>query len=232
MKKNIKVLLVDDHALVRKGLKSLLSRETDITIINEAPCGETALTLIRANKPDVVLMDIKMPGIGGLETTKRMLRLFPDIRIIVVTACSNDPYPTKLIQTGALGFLAKECSAEELIDAIRRVAGGQRYVSAKIAQDLALRNASQTPRQLKNNDSSPVAALSDREIQVLIMLSKGLTIQYIAQKLSVAAKTINTYRYRLYHKLNVKTDVALAHFALQQGLINLEDSNHSENLAL
>jgi len=220
MTKNITVLLVDDHALVRTGLRALLNCEPDISVVGEAASGEIALKMVREKKPDIVLMDIKMPGIGGLETTRRMLHSFPDVRVIAVTSYDEDPYPTKLIQTGAAGFLAKDCTSEELIDAIRRVSRGSRYVSAKIAQDLAIRSVTQgeegkeTPTQ--------ISGLSDREMQILVMLGNGMTVQQVSEKLMVTSKTINTYRYRLYRKLGVRTDVELTHIAIRHQLVDID----------
>jgi two-component system, NarL family, invasion response regulator UvrY len=222
MAKNITVMLVDDHVLVRTGLKALLEQEADIKVVGEAESGERALKMVRELKPDIVLMDIKMPGIGGLETTKRMLRLFPDVRVIVVTSYAEDPYPAKLIQTGASGFLAKDCASEELIDAIRRVHRGNRYVSAKIAQDLAIRSVSRGAQAGGKDASSLIGGLSNREMQILVMLGHGMKIQEIAEKLLVTSKTINTYRYRLYHKLDAKTDVDLTHIAIRHNLVDVD----------
>ncbi len=220
MAKNITVLLVDDHALVRTGLKALLSSEEDISVIGEAASGEIALKMVREKKPDIVLMDIKMPGIGGLETTRRMLHSFPDVRVIAVTSQDEDPYPMKLIQTGAAGFLAKDCTSEELIDAIRRVSRGHRYVSSKIAQELAIRSV--TRGDEKKEASSQISGLSDRETQILVMLGNGLKVQQIAEKLMVTSKTINTYRYRLFRKLGAKTDVELTHIAIRHQLVDID----------
>jgi two-component system invasion response regulator UvrY len=222
MAKNITVLLVDDHELVRTGLKALLENEPDISVIGEASSGEEALKLVREKKPDVVLMDIQMPGIGGLEATKRMLHTFPGVRVIAVSSYNEDPYPAKLIQTGASGFLAKDSTSEELIEAIRRVSRGLRYVSAKIAQELAIRSVSRTTEDGLIGDSSLLGTLSDREMQILIMLGNGMKIQEIAEKLSVTSKTINTYRYRLYKKLNAETDVELTHIAIRHKLVDID----------
>jgi two-component system invasion response regulator UvrY len=228
MAKNITVLLVDDHALVRTGLRALLNCEPDISVIGEAASGEVALKMVREKKPDIVLMDIKMPGIGGLETTRRLLHSFPDVRVIAVTSYDKDPYPAKLIQTGAAGFLAKDCTSEELIDAIRRVSRGNRYVSAKIAQDLAIRSVTRGGEE-ERDTSSQISGLSDREMQILVMLGNGMQIQQISEKLMVTSKTINTYRYRLYRKLSAKTDVELTHIAIRHQLVDVE-KRHQEDM--
>lgn len=218
--------MVDDHELVRTGLRVILESEKDISVIGEADTGEEALHKIRENKPDVVLMDIKMPGIGGLETAKRLRRSFPDVGIIVVTACSVDPYPSKLIQLGVLGFLAKNCRADELLTAIRKAANGERFMSTEVAQEIALRGTEQKKINTTGEIPSLLSSVPDRELQVLIMIAKGLSVKEIAEKLVIAPKTINTYRYRLYKKLHVKTDVLLAHIAIQQGLVSVDESGN------
>lgn len=229
----IKLLLVDDHALVRAGLKVILDSVPNVTVIGEAESGEDAIAKINDTKPDVVLMDIKMPGIGGLEAAKRLRRTHPEIQIIIVTACSADPYPSKLIQVGVLGFLAKDCHPDELLIAVQKAAKGERYISADIARELALRKTEKKKKSLSSQTETPeeeipslMSSLPDRELQVLIMIAKGLSIQEIADKLVIAPKTINTYRYRMYKKFNVKTDVMLAHLAIQQGLVSVDESGN------
>jgi len=221
--RNIKVLVVDDHELVRTGLKALLESEHDIEVIGEAQTGELALKMVREKRPDVVLMDIKMPGIGGLETTRRLVHSFPEVKVIAVSSYNEDPYPAKLIQTGAAGFLAKNCSTAELLEAIRRVNAGQHYVSAEIAQSLAIRSVrAGVDEDGRMEDPSIIKTLSERELQVLIMLGHGAKIQQIAEKLNITSKTVNTYRYRLYTKLSATTDVELAHIAIRHGLVDVE----------
>jgi two-component system invasion response regulator UvrY len=225
---NITILLVDDHELVRTGLKALLDKEPDMKIVGEASSGEQALKLAREKKPDVVLMDIKMPGIGGLEATRRLVRSLPHIRVIAVSSYDEDPYPARLIQTGALGFLAKDCPPSELIEAIRKVHSGQRYVSAKIAQELAIRSVVRSSEDEGSGDASLIKPLSERELQVLIMISSGLRVQEIAEKLCITPKTVNTYRYRLFSKLNVNSDVELTHVAIRHGLVDVDKSEEAQ----
>jgi two-component system invasion response regulator UvrY len=224
--KNITVVLVDDHTLVRTGLKALLHNESDITVVGEASSGDSALKMVRQTKPNIVLMDIKMPGgIDGLEATRRIGRYFPNVRVIAVTSYDADPNPAKVLDTGAAGFLAKDCTAEELLKAIRCVHRGKRYISADIAQELAIQNVTHTKEEGKG--TSELSALSHREMQILLMLGNGLKVQKIAEKLIVSPKTINTYRYRLYRKLGAETDVDLTHIAIRHKLIEIEKRKQS-----
>jgi len=221
MAKKITVLLVDDHELVRTGLKNIIASESDIVVVGEAPTGEIALKTVRELKPDVVLMDIKMPGMGGLEATKRLLHAHPDVRIIILTSLVEDPYPAQLLQNGAAGFLTKNSASTELIDAIRRVAKGQHYVSSTIAQELAIRSVLKAPHKSETGDVSLLSGLSKREMQVLIMIAQGASVREIAEKLSVTAKTINSHRYQLYKKLKAQTDVELSHIAIRHSLLDV-----------
>ncbi|HEY5789965.1 MAG TPA: response regulator [Gammaproteobacteria bacterium] len=213
----IKVLLVDDHALVRTGLRLILDAAEGIEVVGEAETGEGALDLIRKQPPDIVLMDINMPGIGGIEALHRMLHLDPTLAVIVCSVQGSDPYPTKLMQMGARGYLTKGCPADELVRAVMTVASGERYISSDVAQMLALTMLPHTGRQQTQIDT-----LSQREMQVLLMVAEGMGIQEIADKLCVSPKTVGTYRHRLYDKLGVTNDVELSHFALRHGIIPTE----------
>jgi two-component system, NarL family, invasion response regulator UvrY len=215
----ISVVIVDDHALVRLGMRRLLEDVRDIKVIGEAESGEEAINLVKEAKPDVVLMDLKMPGIGGLDATRRLMRVNPKLKIIVVTVCREGPFPDRLVRAGAAGYITKGTNAEELITAIRKVVAGQIYITLEIAQSMAL-------RQVSNAAKSPFAQLSERELQVMYMVTQGTKINAIAKQLCLSPKTVNTYRYRLYEKLNVDNDVKLTHLALQYGMID-EDGNGS-----
>jgi two-component system invasion response regulator UvrY len=208
----IEVLLVDDHELVRTGIRHLLDDEQGIRVVAEAGTGEEAIDYLRQNDfPDVVIMDINMPGIGGIEAIHRMVHMKPDINLVVLSVQGNDPYPARLLQMGAKGYLTKGCPASEMIQAVRTVATGQRYLSADVAQKLAL-------NLLPGGGNSPIDALSQREMQVLLMVIEGNGIQEIADRLCVSPKTIGTYRHRLYEKLGVNNDVELTHLALRHGI--------------
>jgi len=208
----IKVLLVDDHELVRTGIRRLLEDFDDIEVIDEADCGEDAIRLVRQNKPDVVLMDVNMPGIGGLEATRKLLQVHDDIRVIVVTIHVDEPFPTRLLKAGAAGYLTKGCAVDEIVNAIRAVFLGKRFISSDVAQQLAL-------TMLPGSDKSPFDSLSQRELQVMLMVTQGQKIQEIADKLCLSPKTVSTYRYRLFDKLAVKSDVELTHLAMRHGMI-------------
>ncbi len=210
----IRVLVVDDHDLVRTGISRMLADIDGLQVIGQADSGEEAIRKSRELKPDVVLMDIKMPGIGGLEATRKLLRSYPDIKVIAVTICEEDPFPTRLLQAGAAGYLTKGAALEEMIQAIRMVFAGQRYISPQIAQQLALKSF-----QPKLN-GSPFDLLSEREIQIALMISNCQKVQTISDKLCLSPKTVNTYRYRIYEKLSITSDVELALLAVRHGMVD------------
>lgn len=208
----IKILVADDHDLVRMGIRRILQDVSGIKVVGEARSGEEAVKLGRELKPHVVLMDVKMPGIGGFEATRKLLRIDPDIKILIVTICSNDLYPARLLQVGASGYITKEASIEEMVQAIRAVHSGQRYISPEIAKRLAFRHVSDI-------ENSPFENLSERELQVAMMISLGQGVQGVASRLCLSPKTVNTYRYRIFSKLKVKNNVELTLLAVQHGLM-------------
>lgn len=216
----ITVLIVDDHELVRAGIRSLLSSVTGIKVIAEASSGEEALKSCREKQPDVILMDVRMPGIGGLEATRKILRSFPDIKVIALTVCDEEPFPSKLLQAGAAGYLTKGSALDEMVQAIQSVHLGKRYISPEVAQQLALKH-------LSDEKSSPFETLSERELQVMLMITSGQKVQEISDKLCLSPKTVNSYRYRLFEKLNVNSDVELTHLAIRHGILDTETSTHS-----
>lgn len=209
-------MLVDDHDLVRAGIKRILDDVSGIKVVGEAHSGEDAVKLVRELQPNVVLMDVKMPGIGGFEATRKLLRINPDIKVLVLTICDNDLYPARLLQAGAAGYLTKGASMKEMVQAIRAVNSGQRYISPDIASRLAFRHVSDA-------DVSAFEQLSERELQVMMMITKGVNAQLIADKLCLSAKTVNSYRYRIFKKLNVKNDVELTLLAIRHGLVDSEN---------
>jgi two-component system invasion response regulator UvrY len=211
----IKVLVVDDHDLVRTGIRRMLDDVQGIKVTGEARSGEEAIKIVREAHPDVVLMDIKMPapGIGGLEATRRILRVDPDIKVLVVTVCDDDLFPAKLLQAGAAGYLTKGASMDEMVQAIRAVHSGQRYISPVVAQQLAFKH-------ITDKDESPFTSLSEREFQVMIMITHGGKPQEISEKLNLSPKTVNSYRYRIFEKLGVKNDVELTLLAIRYGLVD------------
>ncbi|SHM42573.1 response regulator [Vreelandella subglaciescola] len=208
----INVLIADDHHLVRTSIAYLLSQECDIAIVGEAVDGESAVALCRQKRPDIVLMDIRMPGIGGLEATRRIQRGMADIKVLVLTAHIEDSVARHILDAGAAGFLSKGADHQEMIDALRHVFHGRRYVSKNIAQRLALANLS--------GQTGLFDQLSRRELQIALMIVNCQRVQEISDRLHLSAKTVNTYRYRLFDKLKVKTDVELTHLALHHGLVD------------
>ena len=209
----VRVLLVDDHDLVRVGIKSLLDTAAGIEVVGEAASGEDALKLIKELQPNVVLMDVKMPGIGGLEATKRIARQYPDTKVLVVTVYADEPYPSRVLQAGAMGYITKGTSLDEMVQAIKMVNVGKRYLSPEVAQQLALKH-------LNDDGQSPFEQLSEREMQVLIMITSGQKVNDISDQLFLSPKTVNSYRYRLFEKLDVNSDVELTHLALKYNLID------------
>lgn len=209
----IKILVVDDHTLVRTGVKRILEDISGFKVVGEAQTGEEAIRLARELSPNVVLMDIKMPGIGGLEATRKLLRFDPDIKILVLTVCSDDLFPSRLLQAGASGYITKGASTEEMIRAIRIINSGQRYISPEIASQLAIKH-------LTEATETPFEMLSERELQVAIMITNGVRVQAISEKLCLSPKTVNSYRYRIFDKLNIKNDVELTHLAMRHGLLS------------
>ncbi len=208
----IKVLLVDDHYLVRTGIKRLLDDAKGIQVVSEAATGEEAVQYCREHQPDVVLMDMNMPGIGGMEATKKILRYAPDIKVLFLTVQVEEPFPTKVMQIGASGFLTKGAGPDEMIQAIRAVKSGQRYLTPDIAQKMAL-------TQFQSNDENPFSSLSERELQIMLMITRGQKVVDISEQLNLSSKTINSYRYRMFEKLNVSNDVELTHIAIRYGLL-------------
>ena len=208
----IRVLLVDDHKLVRTGIRMILEDTADLRVAGEAESGEAAIALARELKPDVVLMDVSMPGIGGLEATRRLLASDSKVKVIVVSVHATEPYPLRLMEAGAHGYLTKDCAAEEIVTAVRQVKAGKRYITASIAQQLAL-------AKVDASQGSPFEQLSQRETQVMLMITSGQSSQAIAKKLHLSPKTVSTYRTRLFQKLAVDNDVALTRLALRYGVI-------------
>ncbi len=211
----IRIILADDHQLVRIGTRRLLEDVAGIKIVGEAATGEEAVDLVIRLKPDIVLMDVQMPGIGGLEATRRCLRAHPELKVLVVTIYENEPYPSKLLNVGAAGYLTKRTDIDEMLLAIRKVMAGHRYISSDIAQQLAL-------RPFSGEKNSPFEALSGREMQVTLMIIMGHRVQEISENLSLSPKTINSYRYRVFEKLELKNDVGLARLAIKHGIIDAE----------
>ncbi|MEI2265066.1 UvrY/SirA/GacA family response regulator transcription factor [Erwinia sp. CGal63] len=218
----IRVLLVDDHELVRAGIRRILEDIKGFQVVGEACCGEEAVKWCRNNDVDVVLMDMNMPGIGGLEATRKIVRYSPDVKIIMLTIHTENPLPARVMQAGAAGYLSKGAAPQEVVNAIRQVNAGQRYIASDIAQQMAL---SQIEPQ---KTDSPFDCLSERELQIMLMITRGQKVADISEQLSLSPKTVNSYRYRMFSKLNISGDVELTHLAIRHGLFNAESLISSE----
>ncbi|ANE56479.1 MULTISPECIES: response regulator [Methylomonas] len=204
----IKVLLVDDHELVRSGIEALLAAEQDISVVGVCNCGEQALQLVAQDPPDVVLMDINMPGMGGFEACRRLLQTQPNAKIIALSVHNDGPIPQQLLKLGVVGFVSKASPVNEMVAAIKTVMSGKRYLCQDVASNLAF-------QFLPGADVSPFLQLSQREAEVVRMILNGKSIQEMSEALALSDKTINTYRYRVYRKLQIKNDVELTRLAVK-----------------
>jgi two-component system, NarL family, invasion response regulator UvrY len=211
-----KILVVDDHDLVRTGIMRMLADVDGFQIVGEAKSGEDAVTKARILKPAVILMDVKMPGMGGIEATKKLLNVNPNLKIVAVTACDDDLHPTRLMQAGAMGYVTKDADFSEIVDAINKVVRGDMYMSASIAQQMALKNFSGSAQE------SPFQKLSQRELQTAMHIANGKKVQDIADTFCVSPKTVNSYRYRIFEKLDINSDVELTLLAVKYNLLDPE----------
>lgn len=217
----IRVFIVDDHALVRTGFKLILGQEIDIEVVGEAESGEEALPQVRKLKPDVVLCDLNLPGISGLEVTDRIVRGDYGSRVIVVSVLEDGPMPRRLLEAGASGYVGKACDAAELLRAVRDVSRGKKYLANSIALGMALSGV-----KGNGNGASPFDALTPRELEVALLLNQGLRQEAIAKRLSLSAKTVNTHKSRLFEKLAIRDSIALARLVSQYGLADPAHAVH------
>ncbi|KFA40999.1 response regulator receiver protein [Xylella fastidiosa] len=206
----IKIFLIDDHTLVRVGMKIILSNELDLEVIGEAETGEAALPQIRELRPNVVLCDMHLPGVSGLEITEKLVKGNYGSRVIIVSVLEDGPLPKRLLEAGASGYVGKGGDANELLRAIREVALGKRYLGNSIAQNLVLSSL--------EGGCSPFDVLSPRELEIALLLIQGLSQGAIAKRLCLSPKTINTHKVRLFAKVDVRDTIALARLAIQYGV--------------
>jgi two-component system, NarL family, invasion response regulator UvrY len=211
MATKIRVMLVDDHAVVRVGFRMLLDSSADIEVIAEADSGEAAYLQYAVSKPDVVVMDVAMPGMGGIEAVKRLLARDSDACILALSAHEDTAHLKRMLKAGALGYLSKRSAPEDLIIAVRAVAGGHVYLDADIARKLAMQDLS--------GSYSPVEALSEREFTVFIQLARGQSVNRIAEILSLSPNTVGTHLYNIKQKLGVSNQAEIALIAVRNGLI-------------
>jgi two-component system, NarL family, invasion response regulator UvrY len=207
----INVMLVDDHAVVRMGFKMLLETSSDIKVVAEAENGETAIKSYMEHKPHVVVMDITMPGMGGLEAIERILAKDSNAKILVLSAHEDSVHPKRVLNAGAMGYLTKRSAAEEMIKAIHMVASGKKYIEAGVAQQMAIQQLS--------GDQSPVDVLSEREFEVFMSLAKGKTTNEIAESLFLSPRTVGTHLYNIKQKLNANNSAEIALIAMRSGLL-------------
>ena len=204
-------MLVDDHAVVRMGFRLLLDGAPHIEVVAEADSGEEALRLCPEAKPDVVVMDLSMPGIGGLEAISRLVAKQPSARILVLSAHADAIHARRVLKAGAAGYLSKRSAGEELLDAIGQVAGGKTFIEAAIAQQLAV--------QQMRGEKSPVDTLSEKEFNVFLALAQGHSVIEIAEIMSLSPRTIGTHLYNIKQKLDASNQAELTLIALRNGLI-------------
>lgn len=217
----MRVLIVDDHAVIRDGLQMLINAQPDMEVVGSVEDGSKAISITRRLQPDVVIMDISMPGLNGLEASARILEMMPSIGIIILSMHVNTDYIYRALEVGILGYLLKDSAGVEVIDAIRAASNGQRFLSSQIT-DLLADDYVATRRRAQS--SSPLDILSPREISVLRRIAQGYANQAIALELGISIKTVETYRARLMQKLSLKDRTGLVNFALQNGLLNINET--------
>ena len=218
MSQPIRVVLADDHAVVRKGIREFLEEEGDIAVVAEAGDGEQAMALVAAHQPDVAVLDIQMPGLSGIEVTRRIKAQFPDVRVLVLTAYDDDPYIFALLQAGASGYILKTADSSELVRAVRAVHRGESALDPAVAQKVVQQLTSGRPL----GAGSAVEVLTDREVEVLRLAAKGLTNKAIGQKLIISDRTVQGHLANIYGKLNVNSRTEAVTEALKQGWITIE----------
>jgi len=207
----LKVLLVDDHSVVRMGFKMLIDSERDMKVIAESETGEDGIQKYQELKPDVTVMDITMPGIGGLEAIERIIAKDKNAKILVLSAHEDSVHPKRVLSAGAIGYLTKRSAAEELISAIRTIGSGKKYIESSVAQQLAITQLS--------GENDPTEILSDREFEVFIALAKGKSTNEIADTMCLSPRTVGTHLYNIKQKLNANNSAEIALIAIRCGLI-------------
>lgn len=207
----IRIGIVDDHAIVRSGLKQYLAEHVDLRVTGEAANGREALELARGGEVDVLLLDLSMPDQSGVDVLSGIKARFPDLPVLILSGFPEAHYATTMLRQGASGYLNKECDPEEIVQAIRTVARGRRYITPAVAEILA--------DNVAGDDRPPHEALSDRELQVFLRLAKGETIGHMAESMHLSVKTVSTYRTRVLEKLKLQTNSDLTYYAMKNGLI-------------
>lgn len=210
----IRIVIADDHEIVRAGLKQIISDDEDMEVLGESNNGENLIELVKKNDYDVVLLDLKMQGISGIDVIKHIKVIKPELPIIVLSMHAEDQYAVRTIKAGASGYLTKETAAENLVTAVRRVVGGGKYISPTLAETLADSIAG-------GGVELPHEKLADREFQVMCMIASGKTVSEIGSELFLSVKTISTYRQRILEKMNMKNNSELTHYAIKNNLLDM-----------
>jgi two-component system invasion response regulator UvrY len=218
----IKIVIIEEQRLFLESLIELLNKQPIIEIIGTASSHEKGVLEARTKSPSVVLLDINMSSIGGLEIIKRITRCDSNTKVLIISSSYKHPFPYRALQSGAMGFVTKKSTFDDLINAIKIVNRGEKYISPEVAHHLAINSISDV-----NDDEPSFNLLSARELQVMIMITSGLKVQNISEKLCLSPKTVNSYRYRLFEKLNIKNDVELTHLAIGMGLIEIANDSHA-----
>lgn len=209
----MKILIADDHAVVREGLKQILSENPNINVAAEASTGHEVLQQIEKNNFDVVVLDISMPGRGGLDILKEIKNKRPKLPVLILSMYPEEQYAVRVLKAGASGYMTKDSAPHELINAIKQISKGKKYVSPSLAEKLAV--------DLEVNTGRPLhESLSDREYQVMCKIASGKTLKEISDQLSLSIKTISTYRSRILEKMNMKSNAELTHYAIKNKLVD------------
>lgn len=210
----IQILIIDNQALARTGLRHILDQSNEIINVTEVSSGDAALNCCRKTCPDVILLSVNLPSLTGFEVTRKLKRTHPAAKIIVLASHAMPPYPARLLDAGASGFLTRDCEAEELLQAIKIVAGGQRYIGSEAAKQMALSMLSGSANE------SPFEDLSAREMEVMLKITDGRRIPDIAALMCLSPKTVSTYKYRILGKLGARSEVELVRMAMRYGLVD------------
>ena len=214
----IRILLADDHQMFREGVRGLLEARPDMSVVAEAGTGEEALSQATEHRPDVVVLDVSMPGRGGLETVAELKKRNPRVRVLMLTVHPEDRFAVRCLKGGADGYMTKDNATDELITAIRKVHAGGKYVSPSLAENLVMSLD-------RDFGAAPHETLSDREFQVMRMLAAAQTVSEIAEELCLSVKTISTYRSRILEKLGLRNNAEIMQFAIEQNLVELGGSS-------